>query len=135
MGAPDPRIAGTTRELLRFGAVGVANTLISALLIVGLTWSGVDPFAANCVGYVAGTLFSFHANARWTFGSRATGGRLVKFALVILAAYAVNVAVLALALRAGWDKLASQVPAMICFTVFNYIGQRCWTFRSQGDGE
>jgi len=51
MVAPDPRFA-RARELLRFGTVGIANTLISASLIVGLTWSGVDPFIANCVGYV-----------------------------------------------------------------------------------
>jgi putative flippase GtrA len=122
------------RDALRFGAVGVANTLIGATLIITLTWAGANPFIANCIGYVVGTLFSFYANARWTFASRPTSARMWKFTAVIAAAYCVNVAVLALALQAGWGELASQLPAMVCFTLFNFAGQRYWTFRDRGEG-
>ena len=122
-------------ELLRFGLVGVANTLISAVLILALTWAGAGPFAANATGYVAGTLFSFFANARWTFGSKPTGTRFWKFIAVILASYGVNVVVLALSLRAGVGEVASQVPAMVCFTLVNFAGQRWWTFRSEGEAQ
>jgi putative flippase GtrA len=125
----------TLGEMIRFGIVGVGNTLICAALVLGLAWAGTNPFAANCIGYVAGTLFSFYANARWTFRSPLGASRFWKFIAVILASYAANVAVLALALHAGWGEIASQVPAMVCFTLCNFAGQRLWTFRRAGDGQ
>lgn len=123
---------GLVAQAMRFGTVGVANTLIGSGTILLLTWSGMNPYAANVTGYVVGTIFSFYANSRWTFGASIGGVRLVKFLGVLAVAYGANVAVLSAALRAGWSELASQLPAMVCFTVINFLGQRYFTFREVG---
>ncbi len=120
-------------QAARFGLVGVANTLIGGGIILALTWWGINPFLANVCGYVVGTLFSFAVNSRWTFASPDAGGaKLVRFILVILAAWGVNALVLAAFIHLGWGNMASQVPAMICFTVANFLGQRYFTFRPEG---
>ncbi|AMO24608.1 hypothetical protein UC35_19440 [Ramlibacter tataouinensis] len=118
-------------QFARFGLVGVANTLVGSGLILLLAWQGVDPYLANILGYVTGTLLSFALNARWTFGSRMSADHLARFLLVIVAAYVINLLVLALTLGLGWGALASQLPAMVCFTVANFLGQRYFTFREQ----
>jgi len=122
---------GIVAQFMRFGTVGVANTLIGSATILVLTWRGMNPFAANVIGYVLGTLFSFYANSRWTFGARIGGVRLVKFLTVLAIAYGINVAVLSAALRMGYSDLASQLPAMICFTLINFLGQRYFTFKEE----
>lgn len=118
-------------QFARFGTVGVANTLVASGLIVLLTWWGLSPYAANIVGYIVGTAFSFVANSRWTFGASLQGKRLIRFLLVISGSYLVNVAVLEMGLRAGWGDLVSQFPAMVCFTLVNFFGQRHYTFRQE----
>ncbi len=56
----------------------------------------------------------------------------MRFFGVVAAAYGLNLAVLTLLLRLGWSDLASQLPAMVCFTVGNFLGQRYFTFRREG---
>lgn len=126
------RRTGFLAQFARFGVVGLANTAIGSGLILVLAWQGIDPFAANLVGYVVGTAFSFVANSTWTFGHAPTGRRLVRFFAVVAGAYLFNLAVLALFLRLGWSGVASQLPAMVCFTMANFLGQRYFTFRQEG---
>lgn len=123
---------GIVAQALRFGTVGVANTLIGSGTILVLTWWGMNPYAANVTGYGVGTVFSFYANSRWTFGASMAGARLVKFLGVLAVSYGINVVVLSAALRMGWSEVASQLPAMVCFTVINFLGQRYFTFREVG---
>ena len=115
-------------QAARFGLVGIANTAVGAGTTFALLWAGLGPYAANASGYVAGTLFSFVANSRWTFGASPDRARFGRFVLVIAAAYLLNLLVLALCLRLGLGEALSQVPAMVCFTVANFLGHRYFTF-------
>lgn len=119
---------GLLAQFARFGLVGVANTVIGSGLVLLLTWAGWNPFVANVTGYVVGTLFSYFANARWTFNARPTGPALVRFMGVVAVSYVVNLGVLAAALHAGWGDMLAQLPAMASFTLCNFLGQRYFTF-------
>ena len=62
----------TVRQAIKYGIVGVSNTLITALVIwvmmKGLHCSDV---LSNVVGYIAGVVNSFIWNKQWTFQSQA----------------------------------------------------------------
>jgi putative flippase GtrA len=123
-------------QLFRFLVVGVGNTLVSVTVIFLLMRAGVGDVLANLGGYVVGIALSFVANGRWTFNRRAlTRSDLVRYVVVVVTAYAANLA----ALIAARDVL--QVPseiAQLCgmgtYTVVGYLGARWFAFRPR-DGE
>jgi putative flippase GtrA len=55
-------------EFLRFGLVGVVNTLIDFVVFVALyRLAGLDPLAANVVAFLTAVSNSYVMNHRWTF--------------------------------------------------------------------
>lgn len=100
-GAPAPE-GRLRRQLLRFGAVGIANTAID-LAAFSLLLQVIDaPLVANLLAWVVAVSFSFAANSLWTFAderSRKVGGSLLRFvslgALISLGVSSLNLYVLA----------------------------------------
>lgn len=119
------------RQSARFSVVGIANTLVGAGGIFLMLAFGAGPYVSNIIGYAVGTLFSFVANSLWTFQSPMSGLNLRRFLFVLAAAYMLNLVVLDLMLRLGLGNGWSQVPAMICSTLANFVGQRYFTFRTR----
>ncbi|MBC7506480.1 MAG: GtrA family protein [Sandarakinorhabdus sp.] len=78
------------RQAVRFGIVGVGNTLLTYVLTLGLTSGASLAVApASALGYAAGVAQSFVLNRFWTFGvapggSRAVTGQLAGFIIVNL---------------------------------------------------
>lgn len=54
-------------KMLRFGAVGVANSLIDLAIFSALLWLGTAPLLANLLGWFGAVSFSYAANSRWSF--------------------------------------------------------------------
>ncbi|MGL4491886.1 MAG: GtrA family protein, partial [Tannerellaceae bacterium] len=60
----------TLRQVVKYGVVGLANTLFTALVIwVCMELFLWDPVVSNVVGYAIGLINSFVWNRRWTFRS------------------------------------------------------------------
>jgi putative flippase GtrA len=72
-----------TATQLRFGLVGVANTLVDALGYALLVTVGVPLFAANFASTTTGMLLSFTLNRNFTF--RAKDGDVRRQALLFFA--------------------------------------------------
>ena len=123
------RYAGLTGQVARFSAVGIANTAIGGGSMLALQGFGVDPYLANFLGYCVGMVFSFVTNGRWTFSSTLDRSRIIRFIMVLVACYGLNLITLAIAIRfLGMNEMVSQIPAMICYTVSNFVGQRLFVF-------
>ena len=117
-------------QAARFGTVGIANTAVGGGTMLLLQWLGIGPYLANLLGYVVGMVFSFVANGRWTFGSTLGGAQLGRFVAVVAVSYALNLLTLTLAMRLlGLGEMMSQLPAMVCYTAANFLGQRYFAFR------
>lgn len=132
-------------RFLKFGAVGVANTLVTLavfnLISVVLGWPAV---AGNALGWVAGFANSFYWNRRWTFADRAgvnATRSLVRFALTNMAALLVSTAIV-LALQKVAQGLAIGVPealllngiegvAIMASLGVNYVLAARWAFREE----
>ena len=58
----------TLKQAIRYGVVGVSNTLITAVVIwVMMKMAGCLDVLSNITGYAAGVLNSFVLNKKWTF--------------------------------------------------------------------
>ena len=102
-------------EIIRFGAVGAAATLIQYgvyLLLVGHTHVAV----ANTVGYIVSFVFNFYASTRFTFRVKATARRGAGFILSHVVNYLLQMGTLALFIGIGVPKSLAPIP-MFCICV------------------
>ena len=55
-------------QFIKFGLVGVLNTLVDFLVYQLLVYLGLHYAPAQCISYTCGLLNSYFFNSRWTFG-------------------------------------------------------------------
>lgn len=120
-----------------FLLVGVANTLLSAVIMFLLEFLGYWPSTA--LAYLAGGLLSFFLNRHFTFKSEETLIKSgVKFAVNLVLCYIVAYLLAqpaagwilgAFKLSAIWQERITKLFGMGFYTVINYFGQRFFAFK------
>jgi len=117
-------------SLVRFGLVGVTNTIIG----FGAFWSAhkvMRAAAAQGIAYTLGTLWSYYWNRRWTFQSRgkvaSEAGRFFSLQIGFM---------LLSSLLLGLLVDRAQLPPWPCWiavsalcTVLNFVASRYWAFK------
>ncbi len=121
-------------QFLKFGLVGVSNTLLT-FAVYGLLLKvfGVWYLAASAIGFIVGATNGFLLNRRWTFRGH-VGDALtpVRWAIVQSCGLGVNEGLLYVFVHdAHVDKLLAQVFATTVVTVSTFFANRAWTFRTQ----
>ncbi len=119
-------------QFLKFGIVGVSNTLIAfAIYTLLLKVFGVWYIAASAIGFAVGAVNGFLLNRRWTFQGH-VGDALtpVRWGVVQSCGLGLNLGLLYLFVHdAGLDKLLGQAFATGIVTVVTFGVNRAWTFR------
>lgn len=123
---------GLTRQAIRFGAVGVANTAVGLAAIILLqTCTNVGPYWSNAGGYAAGLIVSYLANARWTFQAQNRSmATFLRFFLAFVFSYGANLFALYAALSIGVPVLLAQVLGMATYSVLFFFICRLVVFKS-----
>ena len=126
-------------SMWKFLLVGVANTLLSMVLMFLLEFMGYWPSTA--IAYVAGAVLSFFLNRSFTFKSKAAfWPSVLRFAVNVAVCYliAYSIAqplvtwVLArTTLSLIWQERVAKLFGMGLYTVINYFGQRFFAFRNK----
>jgi len=132
------------RKLLKFLGVGVANTLLSAILMFGLyRLAGMGYWPSSAVSYLIGAVFSFFLNKMFTFKDR--GGvatSAIRFALTVAVCYLFSFSLAKPLVAAALSRTAvtnstidqiAMLVAMVLYTGANYVLQRVFVFRHQND--
>lgn len=127
--------AVTYIEMMKYGTVGIANTIIDVVSYVVLT--RLIPFFGLYLGLAKGasffiaTIFSFLVNRSWTFGKRSkvTMQEVVKFYSVIGINLVVNVAGLSFfhSILGLHDVLAAIASAALTFLI-GFVLARIWVY-------
>ncbi len=119
-------------QFVKFGIVGVSNTLLSfgvyTLLLKGFA---VWYVAASGVGFAVGAVNGFLLNRRWTFREH-VGDALtpVRWTVVQGVGLLANLGLVYLFVDGvGLDELVGQACATVIVTVLTFIANRAWTFR------
>ncbi len=119
-------------QFVKFGIVGVSNTLLTFLVYtVLLKVFGVWYLAASAIGFVVGATNGFLLNRRWTFAGH-VGDALtpVRWAIVQGCGLALNLGLLFVFVHeARLDALLGQAFATAFVTVSTFFANRAWTFR------
>lgn len=120
-------------QAVRFGLVGVANTVVglgtiyACLFVLG--WPDVP---ANVAGYTLGLLQSFVLNRNWTFRSRiGILPGLLRFVAVFAVAYAVNLVLVLGLRRAGIGPALAHAAGIPVYTLIFFVLSRWFVFRLQ----
>ena len=121
-------------EISRFLRVGVANTLLGLSIIYAAKWLfQISDIPANALGYSAGLTLSFFLNSHWTFRYKGPrGAALVKFALVSLFAYGMNLlAVMGTIRYFGLNSYVAQATGIGLYTGTSYFASKYLVFRGE----
>lgn len=121
-------------QLIRFLLVGVANTLFGLSVIYLCMWLvGMEAVAANLTGYVCGFILSFTLHRNWSFRHRGrTLPALLRFLLVILIAYQINLLTVLTAIDVlAINSYIAQAMGILPYTLFTYLGSRFFAFSSR----
>lgn len=134
---PAPILQPIAKQFGLFALVGVVGTAGHYAVLYGLVeWFGVGPVAASGWGALTGLVINYLLNHGFTFQSDQSHVRTFpKFALVASVGFALNLALMALLInRFGLYYLLAQVLVTAMVLVWNFLGNRFWTFHADGLG-
>jgi len=125
-------IAGTALQFAKFASVGVIGTIAHyAVLIVAVELLQADAVLASSAGALAGATVNYALNYSFTFASeKRHRDALPKFLLVASVGFVLNGILMVLITNLfGVMYLFAQFATTILVLLWNYIGNRLWTFR------
>ena len=126
------KMKGIHKQLVRFGLVGLLNTLIGITAIYGLMFFfNTNLMLANGIGYAIGLVVSFMLNKTWTFSDRQGLKQVFPLYLVIAAvAYGINLAVVVTTHEIlEFDPYLAQITGIGFYTIMMFVGSRWLVFR------
>jgi putative flippase GtrA len=138
---PTARVAAVARRLhvpvvlvqfMKFGIVGVSNTLLTFIVYtLLLKVFGVWYLAASAIGFIVGATNGFLLNRRWTFAGHVGDAYTpLRWAIVQSGGLGINLVLLYLLVHdAHLDKLLAQALATVVVTITTFLINRAWTFR------
>lgn len=119
-----------SRQLVRYGVVGLASNGIGYLLYLLLTWFGMEYRVAVTVLFAVGVVQTFFFNKRWSFGHTGTpASALLRYWAVYVAAYFLNIA--ALTVLVEYVDVPHQIAqAILVFVIAGliFVALRFWVF-------
>jgi putative flippase GtrA len=119
-------------QFVKFGIVGVSNTLIFFLVYtLLLKVFGVWYVAASGIGFAVGAINGFLWNRAWTFRGH-VGDALtpVRWFVVQSSGLLANLGLVYLFVDgAGLGELGGQAVTIVIVTVLTFLANRAWTFR------
>jgi putative flippase GtrA len=117
-------------SVIRFGVVGVSNTVIGG----GAYWSlhhVMPAAAAQGIAYTLGTLWSYYWNRRWTFQSQGkVASEASRFFGLQIGFMLLSSALLGLLVdRAHFPSALCWVAVSATITLLNFVASRYWAFK------
>ena len=128
----DPSHRILMRQFLGFAAVGVVGTAAHfATLLILVQKFHADPVWSSVIGFIVGAAVNYLLSYRVVFRSRKRHVEAMsQFFSVAGVGLLLNAAIMAFAVQTlGWHYLVSQILATGTVLLWNFAGNRFWTFR------
>lgn len=119
-------------DIVRFGIVGIANTLFGLAMIYCAKFAGLGDIGSNFFGYCCGIVLGFRLNSRWTFRYHdKLAPAFVAYCVVLLASYLLNLTVVMFAIRImEVNSYLAQAIGIIPYSLSSYTGCRFLVFKT-----
>ena len=119
-------------RFIKFGLVGVLNTLINWILFILLNSFGTYYIISNVIAYSISTLNSYLWNSKWVF--KYSGDNVketsVKFIVLNIIGLTLNTIILYLLVDiVGLNKLIALVITTGIVMILNYFINKLWVFK------
>ena len=122
-------------QLARFATVGAGGYAVNLAVFGTLVrLDAVDYRLAATIAFLAAVANNFLWNRVWTFAAREghAGFQAARFLCVSVAAFSVNLALLALLVGSfGLPKVDAQALAIAAATPLSFLGNKLWTFQAR----
>lgn len=121
-------------KFIKFGLVGVLNTLINWIIFAVLNFVGVYYIVANVIAYAIATANSYIWNSKWVFKYNGKDKKetTIKFVILNLIGLALNTAILYFLVDILlFNKLIGLVITTVIVMVINYIVNKIWVFKEK----
>ena len=129
-------IYSTLIQFIKFGIVGISNTLISYCTYAVLVWLGVNFLLSNLIGFVVSVLNSFYWNSRYVFDlNNADTKQKLKALIKTFISYAGTGLVLSSAMLILWidivqlSKYIAPIINLIITVPVNFVVNKVWAFK------
>lgn len=116
----------------RFALAGLANSALGWGVIFACLLAGASAVLANALGFAVGLVLSFTLNRCFVFGVSGTiaPAEVLRFLLVFLAAYGLNLGVLLVGERGlGLSPMLAQIPAIAAYAAAFFLLSQRFVFR------
>jgi len=122
----------TVCQFMLFAALGAVGTVAHYAVLISLVqFAQITPVPATALGFITGALVNYGLNYRFVFRSSENHAKSIpKFYMLALVGFVINNSVVAfLSNWAGLHYLVSQVIATGIVLLWNFTGNKLWTFR------
>lgn len=122
-------------QFYKFIFIGILNTGITLFSIWVLTnLFSQSQYIANIIGYIAGLLNSYLINSKWTFKSNYSGVSLVKFIIIFIVSYLIQLLVLYGSIKLlCMEGFFAQILSMAIYTIINFLMNKFYTYKEIKD--
>ncbi|MGL4848920.1 MAG: GtrA family protein [Clostridium sp.] len=120
-------------KLVKFGFVGILNTLINMVVYNILLFCGLNYIFANSIGYGIGMINSYIWNNVWVFKTKSKSiHTIIKFIIVNLIVLGINNGLLFILVKEfDLNKTVAQILVIVVTTLINFVGSKLWTFKEK----
>jgi putative flippase GtrA len=128
--APSVLRSAVVRQLIKYGLVGVTNTLTFYVVYAICVHFGMWYLAASALGFAVGATNSYLLNRNWTFRARTRHSTTVaRYVVVQVTGLLSNLGIIYLMVDGfGLDKLVGQAIAIVIVVLGMFFANRHWTF-------
>jgi putative flippase GtrA len=122
-----------TSKAIRFGLVGIANSLVDLAVFAVVLAAGAAPLLANLVGWGVAVVFSYFLNSRWSFERSTRVGELRAAARFIGLGALITLGVSSGAILALTDfvgVMPAKIIGLAVAAVLNFIAAR-WSIEDR----
>ena len=118
-------------RFIKFGMVGVINTLVNWIIFFILNALGMYYILANIIAYILGTVNSYLWNTLWVFKykDKASTETTIKFIILNLIGLGLNTGILyVLVDLCNLNKFIGLATTTAIVMIINYIVNKLWVF-------
>jgi putative flippase GtrA len=119
-------------QLAKFSIVGVSGYIVNLTVYTALLkGAGLHYTVAATCSFIVAVTNNYTWNRLWTFHAQRghVGWQGLRFLVVAVVAYGVNLILLSALIGLGVDKVLSQAIAIVLVTPLNFVGNKLWSFR------
>lgn len=129
-------------QFVKFGIVGLSNTLIAYAVYAACVWLGCHYLVANGLGFVVGVLNAYYWSDRYVFkkGEGETRSALWTLVKTYLAYGATGLLLASFLLYVYVDRwqvsaYLAQLLVLVVTVPLNFIINKCWSFKTKQPNE